>query len=48
MRFATKADAMNLSSAVPPVKIAALLDQLERVNRPILGSRLDHVEMSKQ
>jgi hypothetical protein len=30
------------------VEIAVLLDQLERVNRPVLASRLNHVEMCEQ
>src|SRR5262249_8922525 len=30
------------------VEIAVLLDQLERVNRPVLSSRLNHIKMREQ
>ena len=40
---------MNLSSPrAAPVEIAVLLDQLERIDRPVLALRLDDVEMREQ
>jgi len=30
------------------IEITVLLDQLERINRPVLASRLNHIEMREQ